>query len=60
MDEDDPKGNIRNDGEPKATRSKHSDQEQSKKTEENNSDLSVDEDESDDEEGKRRADIAES
>lgn len=65
MDENDRKSNIHTDDierEPKTTRSKQLDQEQStKKTEEENgSDLSVDEDETDDEEEREKTDITKS
>jgi len=57
MDEDEPKSNIHTDDierEPKTARSNQPDEEQStKKAEENGSDLSVDEDETDDEEEKK-------
>lgn len=63
MEEDDPKSNIRTDDterEPKTARSSQPDEEQSlKKDEENGSDLSVDENETDDEEDKK-IDITES
>ncbi|XP_050460453.1 probable splicing factor, arginine/serine-rich 5 [Cataglyphis hispanica] len=64
MDENDRKSNIHADDierEPKTTRSNQSDEGQSmKKTEENGSDLSVDEDETDDDEEKKRTDITKS
>lgn len=62
MDENDRKSNIHTDDrEPKTTRSNQPDEGQSvKKTEENDSDLSVDEDETDDEEDKKRTDITKS
>jgi len=58
MADTDPKSNDR-DREAKGTRLKHPDKKQSKKIEENDSDLSVDEDETDDEEEKKRANTAE-
>ncbi|CAL1675135.1 unnamed protein product [Lasius platythorax] len=64
MDENDRKSNIHTDDrerEPKTTRSNQPDEGQSmKKTEENGSDLSVDEDETDDEEEKKITDITKS
>ncbi|XP_070156860.1 serine/arginine-rich splicing factor 11 [Polyergus mexicanus] len=64
MDENDRKSNIHTDDierEPKTIRSNQSDEGQSmKKTKENGSDLSVDEDETDDEEKKKRTDVTKS
>lgn len=64
MDENDRKSNIHTgdiEREPKTTRSNQPDEGQStKKTRENDSDLSVDEDETDDEEDKKRTDITKS
>lgn len=64
MDENDRKSNIHTDDrerEPKTTRSNQPDEGQSmKKIEENGSDLSVDEDETDDEEEKKITDITKS
>lgn len=64
MDENDRKSNIHTDDierEPKTTRSNQPDEGQSmKKTEENGSDLSVDEDETDDDEEKKRTDVTKS
>lgn len=64
MDGNDPKGNIHTDDvekEPKIVRSNHSDEERStKEVEEDGSDLSIDEDETDDENENKRTDITKS
>lgn len=64
MDENDPKGNIHTDDverEPKTVRSNQPDEERSmKEVEEDGSDLSIDEDETDDENESKRTNITKS